>query len=639
MSDDDGESDDDILNFAVFGGNARKARAKEKEKHRHMANLNKIVASSERHTESIQRIHSLQQADEALQFDEGDDDESDKESNDDAVKEASTQPSGEETSPKSLFDLNNDEMMDESPVKKKRRMQMLEDMQDEQSSCLGVRKIISFNPKRFGGGDAGDGLTFFASKEEAEQSLTQVLQKLEKKIHGEESLLQKAAIIPLRRAMEEGCLEEFLSRSILCNTLDKYKCELIDSDITSWLLQVLQSADMSLNLRGIAQGALATLIALLKSSKVNSSFDRLSSLESFLSTLECWVDLRQAKSAPENQKASPDEIKPQEIEHNQLLPNNIGGLVNYLSLWSEAFLLIPPVQDVCMETVNRCLVALTRIGLDVSAKCRLDDTGISHSVQQLLILLIDMVAKKLENKKEAFAEWVRMAAFGVCEGLDRLGCGPPGSDDQDDECAWICYSAMARLIPDAFSNKNCCELKVAVVIRALESILEKPFSIEENAHLFAESDKKLLDRAKESLTLKTLLFSYVSLKTLQLDDDADFPRCFAIADCSLIAFQAGLMLVSVKDDTAGSEFGSIENAKHILRISNLLQREMELLCARSNRFAGNDHMRRFNYLMMLRNNIRRQTLYKLKARAGVLKSGQTDLSSFFTGNAELLASP
>lgn len=66
---------------------------------------------------------------------------------------------------------------------------------------------------------------------------------------------------------------------------------------------------------------------------------------------------------------------------------------------------------------------------------------------------------------------------------------------------------------------------------------------------------------------------------------------------------------------------------------------MELLCARSNRFAGNDHMRRFNYLMMLRNNIRQQTLDKLKARAGVNKSGQTDLTSFFSGSAELLASP
>lgn len=150
--------------------------------------------------------------------------------------------------------------------------------------------------------------------------------------------------------------------------------------------------------------------------------------------------------------------------------------------------------------------------------------------------MINIAAEETTGNPGDFAQWVQATASGICKGLyHRLGPGMIGWGDHNDECGWLCCSTAVRLVHE--NDKDCWQLRAAMAIRALELILDKPFVIDVCSNFFAERAQQTLASAKESTAFKAILLSCICLQTLELNEQADFSRCFAICDCSKVAFK------------------------------------------------------------------------------------------------------
>ena len=604
----DSDSDDGLLSTTVF---KRPSRAETKAKKKTAQVLDEVLESSGACVEVACRVSTLKKE---VPLQSADLDSADPQTLDETFShhQKSTQKRKRDPLRQGFFEVSSDVELDETPAGKKWRKTMLTNLRDEGTSLIGVRHTISFDPKR------GRGLAkFFFSKKEAVEELEQILDKLEDGETGDASF--RDAVQPLRRAMDAGVLSEFLSSKRLLNLLDKHNCK--DRQIVAhWLLGVVQSAGL-VDCYSLVRGSMTTLLGLMQEKKLKKSAF-LSTMEDFRFTLEFWVD---PWSDQRQQPLSDDE---------SAKDRNLHGLVNILTIWLEAIPLHnPPRLD--LENWGKSLAALTRIGMDASGTSTSQSLNIIPNVRMLCSALCALVATRVNDPNE-LTTWIQMAASEICRGLGKLGHGLPNSEDATDASGWLYYATVARRMPS--DSRTACELKVAIALRTLEAMHGSSVQVDHASLFSGGKNQDLLELSKRSAWVKALLQGYTSLSKLELgEDESDFPRCYAIAVCSLVAIQTAFELL--KDQERGREptkagvFGSPENAAHVCRVLSLLGKEIDRLDSISNRMAGDSHMRRFTYLLNLFNQFRRITMTQLEkfdpgAKRDVV---QKDMKHFLSG--------
>ena len=599
MSDSD-SGDDELLSKTVFG-NARKSRAKEKEKRKQEQRVNDVLNDSEKHVEARARVNTLKKEDSLRSSAHGSVDPLSLE--DTFSSEKSTQKRKRDLFRQGFFEVSSDDELDDSPAGKKLRQDMLTKLRDEQTSSIGVRNTISFDPER-----GMDRVKFFSSKENAVEELKNMLD-----------------LKPLRRAIEADVLSELLSSKRLLNIIDQQECNDGHIEIVAhWLLSVVQSAGLgTADCYSLVQGAMETLLGLLQEKKLNAAAF-FSNMEVFLSTLECWV----YPWSDEGEQASSGDKREEESR-------NLGGLVNSLSIWLQAIPLLNSPQ-VRMETWSKCLAALMRIGMDTSGTSNSESFNVVPTVEKVCSALIDLAAKRVGDPAE-LSTWIQEAASEICRGLGKLGPGPPDSEDATDVNGWLYYATLARLIPSG--SRTACELKVAVALQALEAMHDSSISIDENASLLfsEETCQRILDLSKRSVWVKALLTAYISLSKLEIgQDESAFARCYSVAECSFVVMQTSFELLKYQESgqapSKAGVFGSSENAACVCGVFSLLGKEIDRLLSVSNRMTGDSHMRRFAYLLNLFNQFRRRTMTQLGKFDPWAKRDtiQKDLSHFFS---------
>jgi hypothetical protein len=453
-----------------------------------------------------------------------------------------------------------------------------------------------------------------------------------------------ALVKSMRVAVQERVLHRLLEQDRLVRLLDKHNVDQMPLELTNWLYRLVQSADLeSRSLGTLAAAALRTLVSLLHQNRLCHAFlTETASLESLGATLECWIasDLSQKQSNGMETGVSATEKA----------RTNVAGLDHLLQFWEH-------VATSCtiecrLDAVAGCIVALAHLGLDSVATCSKVCINLRRALQRIISSLLEMVAAKqdvLFDTKNDHVQWMKTTAKAVLQDLSGLGPGDKGTEDKDDNKAWLCHSLTVRLFSSVDSNDEpsqpSSQFKAILSLQALEICLGVEDMTEQVRRVLDETGNlSILGQAESSLGWLSVASTYAALMEVEMSDEdivRDGPRCLATVECSFTAFQAGMLLLSSSGWGSAAEYGDEDQAGTIARMVGLLELQCQQLCKRVAPMANNPYFRRADYNLICC----RQQYRFMKERASRLSGiGERDsiqggMDQFVTRSKNEAASP
>jgi hypothetical protein len=121
------------------------------------------------------------------------------------------------------------------------------------------------------------------------------------------------------------------------------------------------------------------------------------------------------------------------------------------------------------------------------------------------------------------------------------------------------------------------QFKAIISMQAIKILLQVEDMSSKVEMVLNETDNQsILKQANSSLGWLALSYSYVAMN--EVDISVDGPRCLAIVQCVLLAFQAGmLLLIDVTERESAAEYGNEEQAREAAHMMGLLDLECLLL--------------------------------------------------------------
>jgi hypothetical protein len=530
-----------------------------------------------------------------------------------------------------------------------RRRELMQAFDTDRSTCLGARYVIAFDSKRFDGASPNSGtgsIEFYHTHAQAMQALEQILVSMENgmdtntantDVSSQKGL--QALVKSMRVAVNEKVLHHLLQHDRLVRLLDKHNVEQLPLELTTWLYRLVQSADLeSRSLATLAAAALSTLVSLLDKKRICRVFwTETASLENLGASLECWVALDEVSCKQSN--SSMDDTGMDDISTTtQKARTNVAGLDHLLQFW-EHVAMSPTYRcavECRLEKVTGCIAALARLGLDSVVTSSKVCINLRRALQRIISNLLEMGAAVAEKENMAvYVQWMKTTATAVLRDLSDLGPGDPGSEDKDDNKAWLCHSLIVRLFSSVDSNdepsRSLNEFKAILSIQALEICLRVDDMQKKVKRVLNETGNlSILGQAESSLGWLSITSAYAALVEVDMANDdiaMDGPRCLATVECSFSAFQAGMLFLS-SDSGWGSaaEYGDEAQAASIAHMVGLLELQCQQLCKRVAPMANNPHFRRVDYNLICC----RQQYRFMKERASRL-SGTGERNSFQGG--------
>lgn len=503
---------------------------------------------------------------------------------------------------------------DDDVFPRAKRVALQQAMNADLSCCLGVRQgLLQFQTTTTATTQRRTGsVPFYSSKTEAIQDLRRRLLRRSSCQQQQQPLFQS-----LLQAMECELLVDFLSSDRLADknlsflsssttsgavVINRDNNDDGDDDaFTDWLCRVACSAGLGdMGLLGDA----ATKILLRW--RDHAVFVRTMALPDFANLLECWVDTKSRTTNEADNKTNDTSSSATSVP-----TQNIGGLVNGLRIWESALAWSQGRED-DSSVATRCLVLLTRIGLDDSI-----DTRVRDILQRVMASILDLTKAHyhLMDDNLEFA-WTKYTAQAVLEGLNELGPGAESAEDADDTGAWLSLSAAVRLVPIATTRGSCSraihQFKAAIALQALNALLVNQTdacnTIEAYVGrvLLETGQSTLADLVSSSTSLSWLAMTAAYAGLVEIDmqgDDVthDPPsKCLATIECLLMSCQAGMLLLgSDMATTSGSEYGSAANAQAFLSFLKVFDLICTIVSRNLTKLATNPHFRRADMALML----------------------------------------
>jgi hypothetical protein len=439
------------------------------------------------------------------------------------------------------------------------------------SCMMGTRNILSFDAKR------GKSLVkFYYTYSQAIQDLERILKAMESSADlavNVDPIVQK-----LRVVVQEKFLQRFLGQKCIVPLLKKNRKSELHYQLANWLCRLVQSAGLGTHsLANLATAALATLLSLRRHGKLSKTVFVAASLEHFCLSLECWVNL----SLSQKPQATSPPLPEQEFRSR----NNLAGLANLLQFWDATLansnFTNLPYRD---ATATKCIVALSRLGLDHVVSSHTIGLNLRSKLQRVIAKLLELATTREGcDRKDDRVEWMDTTAEAVLQGVSDLGPDPLSSEDMDEgnTDAWLSYSVIARLFPIVDSNDEARQpsnqFKAILSMQAIKILLQVDDMSSRVQTILNETDNQsILKRANSSLGWLAISCSYVAL--IEVDISVDGPRCLAIVECALSAFQAGmLLLINETGRQATAEYGNEEKADEAAHMMELFDLECLLL--------------------------------------------------------------
>jgi hypothetical protein len=598
---DSDSDDDDLLAPPTF--NTRKARVEEKKREKKGNLLDSILKDSNRDHERLLSFTQIKRETAAV------DDEQLRAAVQD-ISASQTYSRQETLDAMEGIQADGDEALDRN-----RRRDLAQAMLTDQSTCLGARKIISFDPNR-----AKSLVNFYSTARQALEALDEILITIDKS-NGYEYVVVHA----LRAALQENVVLEFLQQKRLVKLLVKNNIPEVHFELANWLIRLTQSSGLELTqLHMMARAALQTLLKLRRAGKLSKTFFAAASLESFCSSLECWVDLYLSRkpSATNEVNTSTDLAMESSVD-------NLEGLNHLLQFWKDA------IPDHCARlcrdvTVTKCIVALSRVGLDRKITSNDMSNMMRTTIRQIITNLLDLVVdQQICATPDDHVEWMNKTAQAVLQHLSDLGPGLPGSEDKEDSKGWLCHSLILGLFPPASSFKAILCMQALKICLGVKDMNAKVHSI-----LSKTSNLAILERALSSLSWLTLASTYAALMEIDMAGDdivLDGPRCLATVECAYAAHHAGAELLTDSMEATTNEYGSEEDAATVVHMLGLLDAQCQQLSKRMEPMLSNPHSRRVDYNLMCSRHYYRT----IKSRAATL-AGDAKKTSVQKGIAQYL---
>jgi hypothetical protein len=664
---DSSDSDDDLLLSAPTFRVTKKSRAQDKNRANEIKMLTSMLKDSDREHASFTRMTQFKRE---VDVDE-------EYSMDDDELRAQVLQLAQKTavSRQQTFDamegIMEDDIGDDGDgvMDRGRRRELMHAFDTDRSTCLGARHVVVFASKR---GDvasavAGAGATtsnknddnigisieFYHTHAEAMQALEQILETMENGMDTDtdadadtshKGLL--ALVQSMRVTIQERVLHHLLEQNRLVRLLEKHNVDQLPLELTNWLYRLVQSADLeSRSLGTLAAAALGTLVSLLHQKRLCHAFlTETASLESLDASLECWI----ASDVSQNQSNSTGASTTEKAR------TNVAGLDHLLQFWEHVA--TSPVYrctiDCRLDVVTRCIVGLAHLGLDSAVTCSKVCSNLRRALQRIISSLLEMVAAKqdvLLGTKNDHVQWMKTTAKAVLRDLSALGPGDKGTEDKDDNKAWLCHSLTLRLFSSVDSNDEISQpssqFKAFLSLRALEICLGVGDMTEHVRSVLKETDNlSILGQAESSLGWLSVASTYAALMEVEMSDDdivMDGPRCLATVECSFAAFQAGMFLLSSSGWGSAAEYGDEDQAGAIARMVGVLELQCQRLCKRVAPMANSPHFRRVDYNLICC----RQQYRFMKERASRLSGvGERDsiqggMDQFVTRSKTEAASP
>jgi hypothetical protein len=644
----DSDSDDDLLLSAPTFKVTKKSRAQDKNRANEIKMLTSMLKDSDREHASFTRMTQFKR--------EVDEDDMD----DDELRAQVLQVAQKTTvSRQETFDAMEGIMEDDigddgdGAMDRGRRRELMQAFDTDRSTCLGARHVVYFDSKRStrsnkDGDNNGITIEFYHTHAEAMQALEQILESMENGMDVDVSHKGLQALVQtMRVTVQERVLHHLLEQDRLVRLLDKHNVDQLPLELTNWLYCLVQSAGLeSRSLGTLAAAALQTLVSLLHKKRLCHAFlTETASLESLAASLECWV----ASDLSRNQSNSTGTSSTTENART-----NVAGLDHLLQFWEHVAM--SPVYRCTIEcrldAVTRCIVALAHLGLDQAVTCSKVCINLRRALQSIAFSLLEMVAAKqdvLFGTKNDHVQWMKTTAKAVLRDLSDLGPGDKGTEDKDDNKAWLCHSLTVRLFSSGDSNDEpnqpSSQFKAILSIQALEICLGVEDMTKQVRSVLNETGNlSILSQAESSLGWRSVASTFAALVEVDMSDDdivMDGPRCLATVECSFAAFKAGMLLLSSSGWGSAAEYGDEEQAGAIARMVGLLELQCQQLCKRVAPMANSPHFRRVDYNLICC----RQQYRFMKERASRLSgSGERDsiqggMDQFVTRSKNEAASP
>lgn len=623
MADSDSDDDDILLTKSYF---KRPSRQETKKRVQNEAFLDELVKDSERQMDSIARIAQIKR-------ENGGDVELDDELIQRTQEITRSVREDGPTSTMSRRQENEDIMAglvaDDKAHSREYRIKRQRAMDTDLSSALGLRSIIVFDASR-----CATDIKLYQSKNEATEDLLNVF--------GSSETLDSCVEL-IRGAASNGILAELLASQRFKGELDNLSPK-HGEKLSAWLYNVVISSSCCAG--WLEDLAPKTLLLLRDHNKLCGEW----TLDELLNSLMCWVDLKSNKKRPVKSSELQD---PQETTPPS---KNIQGLKSCLFLWGKIIPNYSASSSIISDTAAaNCIVALIRLGLDIAVASNERAGELLSHLQIVVVALIDLVAKQHADSPKDLALWMQKTASATMEGLGDLGPGTEGSEDEDDEEAWLCYAGAVRVIPKesvgAFHNTAIQRFKTELALRAAEALLPKTQSIESKVAVVLDEmgNGPLATLASKSTCWLAITAAYAGLIEIDIQGDnitKDAPRCLSTVQCLFMAYEGGMSLLEDNDPGAagsGAEYGSMEQAKAFLDFVGPFDTLCSQLSRRFTNLATNAHFRHADYVLMCFHHYNFHMKKKVSYRAGNHDGSgevkQAKVSSFFAAKGPKTASP
>jgi hypothetical protein len=227
---------------------------------------------------------------------------------------------------------------------------------------------------------------------------------------------------------------------------------------------------------------------------------------------------------------------------------------------------------------------LSRLGLDHVVSSPKIGLNLRLKLQRVIAKLLELATTRdVCDRKDDRVEWMDTTAEAVLQGVSDLGPDPSASEDEDKGNieAWLSYSLIARLFPIVDSHDETRQpsnqFKAILSMQAIKILLQVDDMSSIVKTILNETDNQsILKRANSSLGWLAISCSYVAM--IEIDISVDGPRCLAIVECALSAFQAGmLLLIYETEGKSTTEYGNEEQADEAAHMMEMFDLECLLL--------------------------------------------------------------
>jgi hypothetical protein len=597
----DSDSDDDLLLLAPTFKVTKKAQAQDRNRVNDM--LTSMLKDSDHEHASFSRITQLRRE---LDKDDIDDDELQAQVLQVTQKAVVSRQETIDT----MEGIIEDDVGDDGVMDRGCRRELMQAFDTDRSTCLGARRIISFDTKRSTtsnkNGDSIDiSVEFYHTHAEAMQALVHILDIMDNGMDTDADASHKALLAlvqSMRGTVQKRVFQHLLEQDRLVRLMDKHNVNQLPLELANWLYRLVQSADLeSRSLGTLAAAGLRTLVSLLHQKRLCNVFlAETVSLESLSTSLECWVpsDLSRKQSNSMDTRVSTTEKA----------RTNVAGLDHLLQFGEHA--VVSPTYlctiECRLDVITGFIVALAHLGLDPAVTSSKVCINLRQALQRINSSLLGMVAAKREvlfGTENDHVQWMKTTAKAVLRAISGLGPGDKGTEDKDDAKAWLCHSFTVRLFSSVDSNNELSQpsiqFKAILSMQALEICLGVGDMTEQVRRVLNEtSNQSILGQVESSLGWLSVVATYAALLEVEMSDEdivRDGPRCLATVESSFAAFQAGMLLLSSSGWGSAAEYGDEDQAGAISRMVGLLELKCQQLCKRVAPMANNPHFRRVDY--------------------------------------------